>query len=277
MNMPNFPNLADTFYNYFQNREHKGSPDDGTITFAPSYLMDCSRKIYYKKTGEVESNPIDLPALFKMHFGTLQHEGLQNILIELGMLIECEDLKKAEYDGLTFYYKLDSIINWNGEKVIVEIKTVYAAGFDSVVDRPKDDHLVQALSYMAFEGIKKAIIVYVGRDNGLIRQYCIESGENLLLNGAVINDYRPIWKSRIEAMKTLKDDIENKQLPLREYNIVMKSTPNGISYMFTKDKIKYKGNWQCSYCSFKDKCWREEIEKMQSGKYSFYIDGEFIE
>jgi CRISPR/Cas system-associated exonuclease Cas4 (RecB family) len=266
-------NFADTFYKHFEEQDKKREQSD-EVTFAPSYLNSCARQIFWKKTGAEASNPIDLPARFKMHFGSLQHEGMQDILREKGILKEAEEHRTAEYNGLKFNYYLDGIVDDEGEDAIIEIKTIYGRGFDFVQDAPKEDHMMQVLSYMAFTGIKRAYIVYVGRDNGLIRQHEIISNGNLTLNGKPVNEWRDMWKAKMDRLPELKKSIEDGKLPARDFNIVMKNRGE-IYYEFTKDKVKHKSDWQCSYCQFKDKCWAEEIAEMD--KHAFYINGEFID
>ena len=265
-------NFAKIFYDHFEEKDGERKKSDG-VTFAPSYLNQCARQIFYKKTNHTQSNPIDLPSRFKMHFGTVQHEGLQKILIEKGLMIECEEHKQIDYAGVTFNYYLDGIVMDGDEKAILEIKTIYGRAFDFVKEAPKDDHMMQVLSYMAFEDIKKAYVVYIGRDNGLIRQHVIESNGDLLLNGKEINQWRGIWKDKVGRLAGLKKNIEAGEIPDRDFSVVMKKYGNEISYEFTKEKVKYKTDWQCSYCQWKDACWKSEIEQMN--EKSFYINGEF--
>jgi hypothetical protein len=266
-------NFAKIFYDHFESTDRTREKQEA-VTFAPSYLNDCGRKIFWKKTGTEPSNPIDLPSRFKMHFGSIQHQGLQDILKEEGLLIESEVHRVAEYDGLTFNYYLDGIVRDGDSEAILEIKTIYGRAFDFVKDAPKEDHMLQVLSYMAFTGIKKAYVVYIGRDNGLIRQHEIKSNGDLLLNGAVVNEWRETWKNKINRLISLKKSIEDGTLPGRDFKAVMKNRGD-IYFEFTKDKEKYKTSWQCSYCAYFNKCWASELEEIK--KHQFYIDGKFID
>lgn len=265
-------NLPNIFYTYFQKPQKE--PKQGEATFAPSYLSNCVRQTYYKKTGEPSSNPIDLPALLKMQFGTVIHNELQRILKEKGILKSFEEFKTAQYHGLTFHYFYDGIIHDGLDLAIIEIKTVYANGFRSVEKEPKPDHVLQCLSYMIFEKLNKAYILYAGRDNGYLLQYGLKLVGNILFVNGKKTDYFNQWEQRIGAMKLLKKAIETKAVPNQEYQIVMKKD-NDISFEFTKEKQKFKSDWQCSYCGFKDKCWAKEIAQLKEGENRFYINGKF--
>jgi CRISPR/Cas system-associated exonuclease Cas4 (RecB family) len=265
-------NFADIFYNAMEKTERKPS---SSVSFAPSYLTDCARKIYYKKTGTEMSNPADLPARFKMMLGTLAHEGLQKILADEGLLIEAETLKEHTLpSGIKMYYRLDGIVKDGDGKAIIEIKTKYGAGMDYVKDAPSDDHLVQTVCYLVFEKMTKAYIIYVGRDNGYLFQHKVELKNGIVeLNGNPIDLDIESYFARLDGIKEM---IESKTLPARDYEIVMKKWNALISFDFIKDKVKYKSDWRCEYCSYKDQCWSAEIEAFKKSDKNFYIKGEML-
>lgn len=281
--MSNFPNIVDKFYRHFEQERTYEKQDP--VTFAPSYLSSCKRQIFYKKTGTKPSNPIDLAGYFKMDVGKVVHERLQGILKGLGMLVSAEEHRTIEYKGLTFNYYYDGTIEHEGERILVEIKTVYAAGFRAVENAPKDDHIFQTLSYMMFEKIPRAIILYVGRDNGYMIQHNIRyfnnkktGKQNLFVNntkgGHDITQYLSWWLQKVNSLVALKPMIEKGTLPERDFEIVMKNLGKEISFAFQKDGEKYKGDYQCSYCQWKNKCWASELQEIK--KHKFYIGGEFI-
>jgi len=252
--------LKGKIYNYFQSKESKREISK-EITFAPSYFTSCKRQIFYKKIGQEASNPISEASYFKMALGSSSHEKIQDILKDIGILQECEDMKTIDYKGLTFNYRLDGIVEIEGKKYIIEIKTVYAAGFRSIEEKPKSDHFIQLQCYLNFENIEDGLILYVGRDNGFIVEHYIKRDSQFVDN-------------KIDELKELKKMIEKKELPDKDFQIQLKNTGEGISEYFTKDKIKYKSNWQCSYCAYHDKCWSKELQEIKNNK--FYINKEFI-
>lgn len=252
------------------------------LTFSPSSLSNCKRAIYWKAKGEKPSNPPDNASLFKMKMGDIIHDWVQQRLTELGILESFEEARTAEFNGLTFNYFYDGILNINDQRAILEIKTVYSNGFKTVENEPKPEHILQCLSYMLFEGIDNGVILYIGRDNGYMIDYTLRLsvGENpnapdvILLIDEKPTNYYAQWLNKIEEMKALKQKFLLDELPERDYSITLKNNKGVIVDEFQKDSVKYRSDWQCSYCPFKDKCWQNEYKEIQSK--SFFINGKFI-
>lgn len=264
-------NLPDIIYKSFTQREAK--VPNGKVTFAPSYLSDCGRKIYYSKTGEKPTNPIELPSLLKMEWGNILHDDMQKRLQDAGVLESFEEWRTATCEGLEFIYRYDGILSIDAVRYIMEIKTVYASGYKSIEESPKPEHIQQAISYMNFEGIDKAIILYAGRDNGYLKQHTIELNGSCLVNGVKTDDHKK-WYENIQRMRYLKSLIETNQLPDRDFKIVLKHDKGVITEDFQKDSVKYKSDWQCSYCGFKELCWKKEYEQIKD--FKFFINNQFI-
>lgn len=254
--------LREKIYEYYKNKEHKFSKQD-EITFAPSYFTDCHRKVYYKKMCIESSNPITESALVKMDMGNAVHEKLYSILKELNIIQTGEELKETTYKGLKFFYKIDGI----GKDLIVEVKSIYATGFKFVENQPKPEHILQLVLYMIFEKIDTGVLLYIGRDNGFMVEYVVKKNSGL-------------WDTAVKKIELqipklieLKKKIECEQIPVRQHKIYLKND-NGIKEQFQKDKVMYKTDWQCSYCSWKNLCWKEAYDKIKD--HQFYIDGKFI-
>ncbi|KKM64648.1 hypothetical protein LCGC14_1499160 [marine sediment metagenome] len=283
-----FPNLIDSFYKHFNEQEtSEYNPKDPH--FAPSYLANCGRQTYYKKTNTKPSDPISDTSLFKMHFGKIQHQGLQDILVKMPgyKIVEMEKENDIEYQGLKFKYFIDCIIEWGEdvtegmnvfgktEQYIIEIKTIFGRAVDFIKKEPKEDHMLQTLSYMGFKKIKKAIILYIDRGSGYQVQHNIESNGDLTLNGKEINHYRKIWADKIHELSWVKAAILAEQLYARQYNIVIKKINGSLVFDFQKDSVKYKSDWQCTYCQYKTECWQEVIGGMAKKGRNFYIGGKY--
>jgi len=259
--------LKEKIYQYFSEKEKKQFDDTKEINFAPSYFKDCKKKIFYKKTGESESNPISEAGFVKMEMGKSIHDKIQNILKNMKILSEAEDYKGKEYQGLKIIYRLDGIIEIDKKKIIIEIKTVYASGFNSIENEPRENDLIQLILYMELEEIDDGILLYIGRDNGFMVEYNIRRGNKI---------YGKICKKildKIAELKKLKEQIENKELPDRDFKIQLKNKDGEISEKFQKDKVSYKSDWQCSYCQWKNLCWKDYYEEIKN--HSFCIDGKF--
>ena len=206
-----------------------------------------------------------------MRFGSAGHDVLQGIFKDLGILVEAEDLKEIDYKGIKFFYRIDGSLLIDSDEYIVEIKTVYANGFRMVEQEPKADHVIQIASYMAFEEKKRGILLYAGRDNGRLLQYNLESNGDFLINGKPANEFRAIWSEKVNALSGLKKDIEDKNLPGRDYKLYAKKVNGKINFEYQKDGEKFKTDWQCSYCAYRSKCWN--LEKFINNEKEVFFDG----
>lgn len=244
------------------------------ISFSPSSLNTCGRALYYKYTDTPASNEVSTHAYLKMLMGTTIHAEIEKILKEIGIYESGEELKEKNLFSLNFRYMVDGVLRINEKRYIFELKTVYASGYNSIEREPKIEHVMQLLSYMHLEKIDNGILLYIGRDNGYMIEYnlVIEDG-NLYINHYEKNNYLEEFNGLIIKLKDIEKHIETEILPARDYQIVMKNTKGEISEKFTKDKVNYKSDWQCSYCKWKDLCWEKELKEINNNK--FYIGGKF--
>jgi hypothetical protein len=265
--------LNEMIYNYFsesdKERNAKEFDSEGTLFFNPSSFSACKKQIYLKKRNIAPSNPIDATSYLKMQFGTVLHTSIQNIIKNLGILIEAERLKVKEFDGLQFRYKTDGIIVLNRQRTIMEIKTVSSGGLRVVRDEPKLADVVQMVLYMIFEQIPYGILLYVGRDSAFMEEYVVTKGDHLYLSAIAEID------RKIPELKQLETQIKQGIMPKRDGYIEMKNSGGKISEDFQKDKVHHKSFWQCNYCLWKDSCWRDAQKEIKSHK--FFINGEFID
>jgi hypothetical protein len=234
---------------------------------SPSSLTDCCRKIYYKKTRTLQSNPIESHSYIKFELGHATHEKLAEILKKCFDKIEFEISGNKEYLGLRWIYFVDAIAVLENKKVIFEFKSKYSNGIDAVKEKPEVDDVLQLYSYMRLEGIDEGYLLYIGRDNGYMYEYhfTMES----------LKEFETIFLQRINKMLMLKTLFTTRSLPDRDFNIVIKKDKNNeLHYDFQKDNIKYKSSWRCGYCTWKDLCWKEVLDQMK--EYNFYIDNNFI-
>jgi hypothetical protein len=259
--------LYDYFWETDNNRSAKEFDSEGTLFFNPSSFSACTRQIYYKKRYVPPSNPITPASYLKMDFGSVLHSRIQDIVKKMSILIEAEKLKTTVFGGLNFRYKTDGIIILNRQRHIMEIKTTYAGGLNAVKYDPKLADVIQMCLYMLFENIKNGILLYVGRDNGYMIEYYVTQ-ECDAYQAAISEINR-----KIPALKTLENKIKAGVMPKRDGYIEMKNSGGKISENFQKDKVQHKSDWRCSYCQWKNLCWKDELEGIRD--HSFYIDGQF--
>ena len=261
--------IRELIYQHFENDRLKKESYEmkKDVNFSPSTLTNCKRRIFYKKTKTPASNPIDTHSYIKFSMGDAVHEKIQDILKDIGIFINGEEWKETEWQGLKWIYRYDGKI-FNQKEFIIEIKSKYAQGIDNIEKFGADiDNELQLFLYMIFENIKDGILFFIGRDNGHMVEFNYSYDK---LN----EKYSDLLKIKIEELKKLKIQIENNELPDRDFQICIKNTNRNLTFDFQKDNIKYKSDWHCNYCSYKDLCWQDILSEIKNN--SFYIDGGFI-
>lgn len=263
--------LREIIYDYLENNEDNYIYKNKEFTASPSSICDCRRKIYYRKKGYTQSNPISAPSKLKMEMGNMIHNYIKKILEDKNYntfninYIEGEQLKCAELGGLLWWYRVDNLIEIDQKKYMIEVKSVFMSGWSEVQNNARIENILQLYLYMLFEKIDNGIILYIDRSSGYMKEY------NFTLRS--LQDYdNDLWK-QIEGLNQLALQVNNDTLPERDFQAYMKRTES-LSWEFQKDKKMYKTDFHCNYCSFKDYCWKDIIEIIQPGQ--FYIDGKII-
>lgn len=256
--------IKEKIYKYFDKEKEELKEK---THFNPSSLTSCKRKLYYKMKATEESNPIDNHTYVKFAMGDAVHLAIQNLLKKDKniKLVEMENLKYGYINKLEFRYRLDYSCLISNIPYILEIKSTYMSGYNAVEQEPKEDHVLQLFTYMVLEQIDNGILLYVGRDNGFMVEYVFNINNE---------KYNNLFCDKIKELELLKENIDKNILPDKDYQIQLKNNKGNIFDNFTKDKIKYKSDWQCSYCTYKNLCWEKELKEIENNK--FYIDGEFI-
>ncbi len=155
--------------------------------------------------------------------------------------------------------------------------------------RPKEDHVAQLLLYIDYYGkygVEKGILLYVGRATGEMKQFIIRMTEE---GSAFVqsDDISEVWEhvnihSINKRWNQLLLHISQRSLPPRDYdfqysnqrivNMYDNGELNKTDTATVKRKLKAgkldcellkKGDWQCSWCDFRDIClgieWDEEF------------------
>jgi CRISPR/Cas system-associated exonuclease Cas4 (RecB family) len=103
----------------------------------------------------------------------------------------------------------DVILNWEGEELLGEIKTMPMEGFEyrKKVGKAKTGHLIQLLIYMKILKKARAVLIYENKNN-----------HDLLIIPVEINDYYKKWvNAAFDWMKDVRQAWENKTLPTKNY------------------------------------------------------------
>lgn len=117
----------------------------------------CPRKSVLFATTEGE-NTSNAAGQFYMETGTTVHRLIQKAFERSKILVEAERRVNLLYEGIELRGMVDAIVEVDGERKIVEIKTCGA-----LPGKPKREHLHQALTYALVTGIHKIVILYMSR------------------------------------------------------------------------------------------------------------------
>lgn len=180
-------------------------------TFAPSTIAfshgECPRYWYLAFEGGVFEDNADPYGGANMTNGTKSHERIQQAMADAGILKEAE-FKVTNNDPPIFGYG-DVILDWAGEDLLGEIKTMPNEGFEyrKAHGKPKTGHLIQLLIYMKILKRKRAVLIYENKNN-----------HDLLVLPVEINDHYKKWvDNAFEWMRTVRKAWESKTIPTKNY------------------------------------------------------------
>jgi len=261
----------------------------------PSGVLSCNRQIFYKWCN-IPKTDIETPGnLLKMKMGDIIHEWVYTALKSKGLklIIENEDNDgngKEIFDcrlKYPFKFKTDArFVDEHNIASIIEVKSSFGRGVKDIqLNGPKDTMIAQVVLYMKFENVNRAYFIFIGRDNGYRTQHVVD----LLPEGGFIVDGRkpikcnerynmiiegkkyPItYTNIIKKLVVFEGYYEKNIIPPRDYMVAIK---NGEIKEFIHQKVKYKPDWQCSYCQWKTHCWQEELKIYSSSNNSEMFGG----
>ena len=172
-----------------------------------------------------EEPRIDEEKLFILEIGSNLHKMLQEYL-------QLEDVEKEfvrSYKGYKIIGHIDGILTHQGEKFLVEFKTIadkiYRNGKTSKDYLPNEHHIIQVSFYMRMANIKKAKLIYLLKSSGEIVEFDVE--------------YTKEQEEKI--LKILDETIS-----------VLKGEKNIKDYIPKDDKDA----WKCKYCFYSHLCSR---------------------
>ena len=180
-------------------------------SFAPSTIAyghgECPRYWYLAFEGGVFEDHADAFAGANMTNGIKGHERIQQAIKDAGIMIQ--DEFKITYEDPPIFGFGDALVEWDGEELLVEIKTAMQEGFEyrKKTRKAKLGHLVQVLIYMKILKKAKAVIIYENKNN-----------HELLAIPVEVNDYFRGWVDQaFEWMRTVRKAWEDKKLPTKNY------------------------------------------------------------
>lgn len=176
--------------------------------FAPSTLVwnhgICPRYWYLAFEGGTFYEYKSGRAITNMDSGTDRHARIQAAMEAAGLVIENE--RKTTHDDPPISGYVDSIINWNDEDYIVEIKTCPEAAFERHKNTRSASNyqILQLLIYMKIYKKKNGILLYENKNT-----------HELLAIPVVVNqDHIDFVNYLFEWMREVYGAWENKTIPM---------------------------------------------------------------
>ena len=180
-------------------------------TFAPSTIAfshgECPRYWYLAFEGADFVDNADAYGGANMTAGTKSHERIQQAMDDAGILKDSEF--KVTYDDPPIFGFGDVILDWGGEDLLGEIKTMPSEGFEyrKASGKPKTGHLIQLLIYMKILNKTRAVLIYENKNN-----------HDLLILPVEANDYYVKWVNQaFDWMRSVRKVWEDKTLPEKNY------------------------------------------------------------
>lgn len=238
----------------------------------------CLRAVYWSAKAVEQTNPMNSRGIRITSVGKMVEEWEINKYKEMGIwrgnnvkFFDVDNNISGEVDAFVHDKDINNIIG-------VEIKTGYGYQFEKdVIGRPdkkgtpKLDHLMQTMLYLNyFKNIPLFKMVYIDRGNASRAEFNISLEKS---SGGVNVDgkrFRPSLTipGILHRYKTLNEHLKDGTIPPRDYQlqysvekIKFLYDSNRLTKTDSKEYEKNKkisiGDWRCSYCEYKDYCWKE--------------------
>lgn len=206
------------------------SKETKKVSFAPSglgYSGSCPRYWHYAFNGayfEYNTSPL---AMANMNAGTDSGARLANLLDSARLLVDAEvEVNTIDDETLPpIRGYIDAIINWQGEEVLVEVKTCKSSTWNMrVLNHTVPGYqLVQLLIYMYVTNHDRGFFLTENKDTHEIFIFPVKmNSENKALVERVLE-----WMRQVKAQA-------DKELPTRPFN---------------------KSSLQCKGCAVSSTCW----------------------
>lgn len=155
--------------------------------------------------------------------GTKSHDRIQQALLDAEIVIpylDEEETKKQGKDVFTTEFKVinndppifgygDAMLNWEGEEIVGEIKTMSSDAFEyhKIHGKPKLSNIMQLLIYMKVLQKPKGVLIYENKNN-----------HDLLIFPIEVNDHYIAWIDKtFDWMRRVRQSWKDKQIPQKNY------------------------------------------------------------
>ncbi len=185
-----------------------------------------------------------------------------------GLIVMPESGGRVVIDELTkeVSFRVDALVSFDMKLGGFELKTVQGRSFQ-YMDGPKTDHLLQIMSYM---GLNPTIdwfsLVYIARDSGFMQEFHITkegTGNEAKYFYKGVLPIRPIeeivgvtFQGIVDRWTSLEKFMLEDVVPPRDFKVVFNAEGKIVNDRIKAGK-KYKSDFRCVYCPFKDYCWAQ--------------------
>jgi CRISPR/Cas system-associated exonuclease Cas4 (RecB family) len=181
-------------------------------SFAPSTVAyshgECARYWYLAFDGATFEDNADAYGGANMNAGTKSHERIQEAMGNVDDFLVDSEFKITSEDPPIMGYG-DVILNWEGQDLLGEIKTMPMEAFEyrKAAGKPAKYHMIQLLIYMKILNKKQAVLIYENKNN-----------HELLIIPVEINDYYERWVNQaFDWMRTVRKAWVDRTLPEKNY------------------------------------------------------------
>lgn len=245
-----------------------------------SDVSSCRRQQWYRWRGEEKTNPPTPGQLLKMQMGNAIERIYEDMLdwavetsaeFDDGRVLASYEKQvrfSAEVEGLEYPIsgKIDYVLRFSdGTSLAVELKSGYGRGIAEIQSsgKPKPDYLKQIFIYTQLTEYKEFQHPYLGRDNGYRTEFFVRRvSEGLEVDGKRL--FTLDFSQAVARLQDVESALRDGREPDRDFLVAIKDgeiKDRG----FQHKNVQYKGDWQCSYCSWRDRCWREIVEEYPRG------------
>lgn len=242
---------------YIESVEEPREPDG---KYHPSQFWGCDRQTMYALRGVERSNPPDARSKRRFKIGHVLHELVQEALSQSPDIIAFypefaigdPDLNTGGHgDGLIFFS--------DGTVVVVELKSIRKNGFRYLAGKPKADHKKQAGTYAVHARLFGCWVDTGERnpDGTPKMEFIPPLGERLI--GVLFGYFEKEDLDTAEFFEPYdsewEDELRDKVESLQPYRGDPESLPPRLPL------VKGKKPWNCDYCDWKDRCWKQDVAR----------------
>jgi CRISPR/Cas system-associated exonuclease Cas4 (RecB family) len=208
--------LKEIIDKFYLDREREKEDKERT-RFYISESGKCQRAIFFR-FKRAPKKEFEAERLRIFEFGNHIQQMILRPLESLG-LVETTEVSIPPQQIISG--RADIILSINGERYVVDVKSISGRMNLAKMEKPMPDHYEQVQLYLHFFKIKKGILLYVNKDTQELKDF--------------VFDYDPyLAENLLKRFENLKLKIESNIIPARLSD--------------------YPINWQCQSCEYREIC-----------------------